>query len=325
MAILTDRSGSGKILVSAVGGDIGGGIAKILSEAGLTVVGCDAGRDPASCKYLSSFHLAPLASENERYVEWVLNTCGQNNISTFLPVNEFEIRLIAPLVAQFECRGIQVMVNNSKIVETFLDKLETARFLSRELGVKTPKSVLLSEFDAQIQFPLIIKPRGGRGSKSVFKAVDEWDVDYVRRKFDPCEFVVQEYIGSAAEEYTTALFSNGEKTHSITFRRTLGFGGLSSEVVFVRDPEMESMCERLARVVDLNGSINVQSRKVNGHHVVFEINPRLSSTTPFRKFFGFDDVMWWFDSMYGRGFEYKPIYRAGTGKRVLSEVYFGLE
>ena len=325
MALLTKNVKSDRILISAVSGDIGGGVARIFSDEGIETFGCDSSPDPSSIKYLKSFFEAPLASKGSVYIDWIVDLCEREKISTFLPTNELEIAVVSPFIWKFEKQNIKVLINNPKIVATFSDKLTTTEFLRNELNIPAPKSVLLSEFTDQIPFPLIIKPRRGRGSKSVFQATSSLDINYIRQKFPDEEFVVQECVGSPDEEYTTAVFSDGHQTSTITFRRTLGFGGLSREVTYVRDSLMDVMGAKIASDLRLRGSINIQTRKVNGRHFVFEINPRISSTAIFRHFFGFKDVIWWFISAHGKEYTYVPKYRAGIGKRLLCEVYFHLE
>ena len=324
MSRLNQKSNDEKILVSAVGGDIGSGIAKIFYDAGKSVIGCDVAKNPGSREVLSEFVVSPPASAGQQYIDWVIDHCMKKKIATFIPTNEIEIRLVAPMVDLFSRSGIRVLVNNQEIVQVFSDKYLTANYLREQLSLDTPKSVILADFVDQISFPLIIKPRSGRGSHSIFKAIDRIDLDYARHKLDTNEFVFQEYIGTADEEYTTAIFSDGTNVSSITFRRLLGLGGLSREVVLVQDTTMERISIDLAKKLKLVGSINVQSRKQSDRHVIFEVNPRLSSTISFRKFFGFDDVIWWYEVSQGRSYAYVPKYGTGTGKRVLSEVYFDL-
>ena len=52
------------------------------------------------------------------------------------------------------------------------------------------------------------------------------------------------------------------------------------------------MLHKLAEKLHLIGSINVQLRMRENDPVVFEINPRFSSTVLFRHLFGFKDLEW---------------------------------
>ena len=86
------------------------------------------------------------------------------------------------------------------------------------------------------------------------------------------------------------------------------------------------MANNIANLTDLRGSINLQVRKNDdGEYLPFEINPRLSSTLAFRHHFGFEDLKWWIDSMFGSSIEVRPNYFKGIGVKTVSEVYFDME
>jgi carbamoyl-phosphate synthase large subunit len=49
---------------------------------------------------------------------------------------------------------------------------------------------------------------------------------------------------------------------------------------------------KIAKKLELNGSINIQLRLHEGLPYIFEINPRFSSTVFIRSELGFNDVAW---------------------------------
>jgi len=78
---------------------------------------------------------------------------------------------------------------------------------------------------------------------------------------------------------------------SIAFRRKL-VGGLTGSGEVVSNPGIDFVLHTIAERLCLSGSINVQLRKTQRGPVVFEINPRFSSTVMFRHLLGFHDVIW---------------------------------
>ena len=137
--------------------------------------------------------------------------------------------------------------------------------------------------------------------------------------------VVQEYLEGDLGEYTTGVFSNGQDVFSITFKRTLGYGGLSKIVEIKDDKNIENLARSIAQKSKLIGSINIQSRKRGDDYVVFEINPRFSSTVYFRHYFGFQDVIWWLETIMKQNVVYHKKYIQGVGVRTSNEVFFNLE
>jgi carbamoyl-phosphate synthase large subunit len=311
------------ILISAVGGDIGASAVRSLrDEAGL-IVGCDMKPYPAVFDLLDSFYEAPPAGETEAYIAFLKGIMTRHRIDAFLPVSEPELAVLNDRREEIEETGVKLLLNNKTILDHFLDKYEAAQYLSA-MGLAVPGTATLKDYDGCYGFPLIIKPRRGYGNKKAWIVEDEHDLAYARRK-DNGLFLVQEYIGSDREEYTTGAFSDGRSVSSITFRRRLGFGSLSAEAVLVDTPYMEQVSEKIARATALVGSINIQTRRVNDMFVIFEVNPRLSSTLLFRKKFGFDDAVWWLNVLRGKPYSFKKQYRSGRAVRFVSECYFDME
>ena len=93
----------------------------------------------------------------------------------------------------------------------------------------------------------------------------------------------------------------------------------------MKEPLLEAMACRVATAVNLRGSINIQTRRVHGGFLPFEVNPRISSTVLFRQEFGFEDVWWWIKLLNGEGFSFVQKYRAGRGLRYLSAAFMDLQ
>jgi len=121
-------------------------------------------------------------------------------------------------------------------------------------------------------------------------------------------FIVQEYVGESAAEYTVGVVcrKDGSVIGSITVHRILEgislreemtFGGRIvktstgiSQGVIENDRKIQEQCENYAVRLGVRGAADFQGRLVNGVFVVFELNPRFSGTTPFRAGVGFNDV-----------------------------------
>jgi carbamoyl-phosphate synthase large subunit len=273
---------------------------------------------------LDSFFKAPAASYPDQYMAFLKDVISSEQVDAFLPISEPEIEVLNGRRDEIESLGVKLLLNNRLIIDNLSDKLKMSYFL-KNIGIMTPQTILLRDYDGSIGFPLIIKPRRGYGSKRLWKVEDEDDLAYVKKKDDGL-LIAQEYLGRAEEEYTTGVFSDGRKVSSITFKRRLGFGGLSAEAVYSECPFLEELSEKIASATGLRGCINIQSRRLDENlFVPFEINPRLSSTLPFRKHFGFDDAVWWLNILFGESYTYKKKYKVGKVVRFVSDYYFDME
>jgi len=314
---------SGVVLVSAVAGDIGYSTVRSFIGTGYKLIGCDVKPFSPVSDIVDQYYVVPSAVESESYIEAIKDIIKEQNVNFFLPISEPEIELVNTKRYEFEEFETKLLLNNKKILDIFSDKLKTALYLD-SIGIRIPKTVLLKEYDGGLDLPLIVKPRSGYGSRSIWKVENPADLVYLKNK-DTGSFIVQQHIGSAEEEFTTGVFSDGRNVSAITFRRILGAGsGITVEVSLSKEEYLNGIAERIARATDLVGSINIQSRRVGDIFLPFEINPRISSTILFRKTFGFDDVIWWIDVLSGRTYTYTPLYKSGRAMRYYSERFFDM-
>ncbi|MCP4151182.1 MAG: hypothetical protein GY757_25790, partial [bacterium] len=145
---------------------------------------------------------------------------------------------------------------------------------------------------------------------------------YLKRNDD---MILQEYIPGDENEYTTGIFSDGENTQTITFRRTLAPGGFSQQVEPVDNEIIAGFLKKLTAALHFKGSLNVQFRKTVKGCVPFEINPRFSSTVYFRHYFGFKDVIWSLQMAEGKKITYTPGTKKQIGVRKFNEVFFDMK
>lgn len=313
------------ILITGVGGDIGQSIIRCLKENGYKdyLFGCDIDPYAGGKEEVTKFVIAPQAAEAKAYSKFMSTIIEKYRIKYIYPTTEQEIIFFDRKRENFVRKGVTVFINHSFILKTFLDKYKTVIFLKQN-KLPYPATFLIEKYSNQLNFPLIIKPRRSCGSREVIQVNSSEKLEFYKNILK--DAIVQEYLGQDdGEEYTTGVFSDGTNVHSITFRRKIGFGGLSKLVELVEDTRISRLAERIAQCCNLVGSINIQTRKTPKGFVVFEINPRFSSTVYFRDYFGFQDVKWWLDLKEKRNIKFKLKYKKGIGVRILSETFFELE
>lgn len=296
-----------KILVTAVGGDIGYALIKAIKDSShdLYIIGCDIKKYNMSCDLVDEFYICPPYRDVEQWTNYMLSMISENNVDYFWPVTEPEIKIVNERRTQFSLTN--VIMNQENVLSVAMDKGETARFLY-ENGVSTPKTWSMLP-DEELTYPLIVKEKFGCGSHSVVMVSDKEELTHFFNEMTSP--IIQEYIGNKDQEYTLTIFSDGNIVNSIAFKRELGFGGMSRYVEVSRDDKFLQIADKVSKMFNLRGSINVQLRKDNEEYYVFEINPRISSTMGFRMCLGFNDASWWIDML-----EKKPIekYKVPEGK-----------
>jgi len=297
------------ILVTGIAGDIGTGIGRILQESRIAhkLLGCDIHGEHLGASIFDACYLMPPASSPE-YLETLKSFVKENEIQGVVVSAEPELRFFA---GQNEAAlaGLPLVMANRLAMQTGFDKLATADFI-RGIGCEAPWTTPIETEEPQA-FPCILKSRTGAGSRSIFLVKDATQVEAYRALFKG--FVWQEFIPGDSDEYTCGLYgcTNGE-IRTIIFRRRLA-GGLTGYAELVKNDTIEALCVRIGTALQLRGSINVQLRLGVRGPLVFEINPRFSSTVAFRHRLGFTDVLWSLqEQILAKETAYHPTHPPGT-------------
>ena len=280
-------------LVSGVAGDIGLGVCRILRKhfPECVIHGIDVHSDHPASFVTDVFNIAPLAGD-AIYISWVKEYIEKNKINIFIPTSEAEISAINQNSHSdsFSCK---VLINNSEVTEICLDKARCMDFL-RQGSIPCPDNGVVG-LSIPDKLPVVVKPRKGQGSKNI--TIIEKLCDLAAYNSD---YVWQEFLDRHKEEYTCAVFVS--KVHScqriLIMKRVLR-GGVTDKGEVVRDPQIEQYVREISEFLDFDGCINIQLRMTSNGPLLFEINPRLSSTLVFRDIMGFSDLLWWISLVQG--------------------------
>ena len=276
------------IVVTGVGGDIGNGVGRILRESNFAkkIIGCDLHDEHSGRGVFDECVVLPKA-DSDNYIEALKDVAFSYQADAVVVASEPELRLITKSTDK-SLALLPFVMANRKAMSIGFDKLRTAEFISG-LGKKAPWTSVISESDP-VNYPCILKSREGAGSQSIFILNDSSNLVSYRKLFP--DYICQEYIGNEQEEYTCGVYgcADGE-IRTIVFRRRL-VSGVTAYAELVESEEIKSLCVDIAEALELRGSINIQLRFTDRGPVVFEINPRFSSTVVFRHKLGFTDLVW---------------------------------
>ena len=280
------------ILVSGCGGDIGQSIGKILYKHGdwFNIYGIDI-TDKTPSKFIYKNFDVGLPVTNNSFIDFISDLIKKNNIDLYIPIAEPEIRYLTEKKIDKEIAGAVIIMANYDARNIGFDKLLTSIFLENN-GLPFPHTINGKQFSNQLEYPFILKSKSGSGGKSNILIENEGDLIYYQTKLDLSGYIFQEYLSGIKGEYTCGVFQGrNEEIRTIIFKRKL-MGGFSSYGELIENNQINDLLIQLAKLLKLNGSINVQLRIHNNEPVIFEINPRFSSTVLFRSLFGFDDLIW---------------------------------
>ena len=292
------------ILVTGCAGDIGLGIGRILKMSGASekIIGCDLNDDHPGIHVFDKCEVIQRA-DSENFIETLYVTIIKHSVDLIIPTSEPELRVL--LVKGFldSINNIPVVLANKKAMIIGFDKLKTADFL-RSNDFPYPLTKVVKDGLPE-RFPCIIKSRYGAGSRDVLLVDEELSGYYSKKR---PEDIWQEYLEPNNQEYTCGVYrSKTGEIRTIIIKRRLK-DGITVYGEVVDNSDIKKILNRLADAIDLCGSINVQLRLTDRGPVIFEINPRFSSTVVFRHMLGFEDVIWSLSEKRGDPLKhYKPV------------------
>jgi carbamoyl-phosphate synthase large subunit len=284
------------VLITGVGGPVGQAILKALRLSSLDHRVVVADRDPSAVGlfWVETSQVLPDATSPE-YVDRLADLCASERTDIVLLGSEGELITLAPMREWFEQElHTQVIVSPLEVLDITLNKWETYRFFKQHnlpyprtaLGTSSEQVKLLVE---EVGFPLIVKPSRGSGSRNVYRVTSERELDFFR-SYVP-RAIVQEYLAAEDAEYTVGVFvsKEGEPLGSVALRRQLA-AGLTYRAEVVQDQTIAAVATRVARALKPLGPCNLQLRLTDKGPIVFEVNPRFSTSTGMRANFGFNEV-----------------------------------
>lgn len=277
-----------RILVTGCGGDIGQSIGKILNESVSEVYGMDIS-DKNAGKFIYKNFSIGVRCTDENYLSKLTQFITENQIDYVIPIAEPELRFLSKNKMLDNIGGAKLITASSKALEIGFDKLKTSQFLMKN-ELPFPETRNINEVDKVVNYPVILKSKTGSGSTDVYKVMDDETFQFLKRT-NP-DFIVQEYLEEKQGEFTCGVFKsiNGD-VRTMILKRELT-GGYSGYGEVVEDDMINQLLISIANKLNLTGSINVQLRLTSNGPIVFEINPRFSSTVLFRHLFEFEDLIW---------------------------------
>jgi carbamoyl-phosphate synthase large subunit len=314
------------VLISASGGDVGQAIIKSLkiTDRNIRCHGCDIEDNGIGKLLLDSFHIAPPAKD-PGYLDAIDFLSSDLGVDAFIPASEQEILALcnAGFMQKLPC-GIPVICQDKSTISVFGDKLQCMENLK---GHHIPLAHFADGLKAEcvealvdtVGFPLVVKERMGRGSKSFFVVKTKNELIHA---LNLCEKpLVQEFIDDMYGEFSIGIFSDGNTIEMIAFRRLLGLTGASWFAETTDDQDVLEYAKKIANLISPLGSINIQVRKSSRGVRLLEINPRFSSLTAARAICGFNDVLWSLDlSIHGKKLQKTPKIKNIHFKRYISEM-----
>ncbi len=215
---------------------------------------------------------------SESYVATLENICRREEVGLVFPLIDPDILVLARSRPILEATGAKVAVVSVAAAATTGDKWRTYRFF-RALGIATPRTWLPEQLaDADLTYPLFIKPRTGSAGKSAFRVTNRRELEFFLN-YVP-QPIVQECIDGPEITNDVLCDFEGSLLGVVSRRRIEVRSGEVAKGVTVYREAVIDACARIAGALPGVGPITVQCLMDGNTPRFTEINARFGGGVP---------------------------------------------
>lgn len=247
--------------------------------------------------------------DSKDYVNKILEICAIENIGLVVSLFDIDLPYLAAAKSKFDALGICLVVSDENIIDIANDKWQTYEFLL-ENDLPTPLTYKnLDIFAAaiksgEISFPVIIKPRWGMGSLSVYKASSLEEVNFfvfycknaisssylniLSNELDE-SVLIQEFI--SGKEFGIDVFNDLQARQLVTVvkEKMAMRSGETDVAIVVNEPLICDLAEQVGDKLKHIGNLDIDILlDKNNSPFVLEFNARFGGGYPFSHLAGVD-------------------------------------
>lgn len=276
------------ILVSGASGIVGYGILRSLKGTGCRLIGTTIyEQSPANC--FADIVAQPPLTADINYIPWLLKAIQEFHVDMIIPGIEADMSVWNKNRDILEESGAFALLNNPALIALCLDKWLFYEKLREHGFPYCIDSSIEPQFD-RFKTPFLLKPRCGYGAKGIVQVESREEFDRHRDEIGKT-LMMQEFVGTADEEYTASAFFDRDSNLSayMVLKRKLSKSGYTEIAETVFPADLKGVILTLADILKPVGPTNFQFRRHHGEWRLLEINPRISSSTSIRSAFGYNE------------------------------------
>ncbi|MCR5775210.1 MAG: ATP-grasp domain-containing protein [Lachnospiraceae bacterium] len=245
------------------------------------IVAADASNLAPALYFADVREQVPRISENDNYVNSIIDICNRHDVSLIVPTIDTELLLLAERRDQIEGRTkAKVLISELDVIKICRDKTNTQRWLE-EHGFLVPSMVSDQDIESgNVEYPLFIKPLDGSSSINAFKAESREEIDTFKELIGDGKYIIQDFMEGT--EYTVDCFLdlNGRIITVVPRIRIATRSGEIAKGRIVRDAEIIEDVTRLLTELKAVGHITIQCMRTDRGIEYIEINPRFGGGAP---------------------------------------------
>ena len=307
-----------RVLVTGAGGPAGVAVIRsLLARDDIDVFAADMDRW-ASGLYLVAAdrrRIVPPAVA-DGFVDSVRDVVASDGIDVVVSTVDFELRPLALHRAEL---GAVLAAPSIDTLEVCLDKWMLAQRCEGRLRVPTTALLTAEAIASHWDFPVIVKPRSGAGSRGVRLVEDRAALEAI----GPDESqIIQENLPGDEFSVDVLAGADGAVIAAVPRSRTKVDSGVSIAGYTLHSTELEQTAAAVAEAIGLVGVANVQLRYDSaGVAALLEVNPRFPGAMPLTIAAGVDMPSLAVDLALGRPLPVRLPFRELANVRFLEDIF----
>ena len=285
-----------RVLISGIGGDIAQGISRIIREnfPSWKIFGSDITTKHSGKLFVDKFLKLPKTSFKKKYISRLNYFIKNHKIDLFIPTSEKEILFFDSNKKKIKIK--KYITSSSNLIKIGVDKYKTNLFL-KSINLPHPWTYVSRNYKKIPKFPCIAKPRFGKGSKNIMSCHNFEEAKFFSNHIN--ELIFQQNLFPKSKEITCAVYRfKNKKIKVIQLMRKLK-ESYTCWAQVIKNSKIEKLCIKIAKKIGFYGSANFQLILTKKGPMIFEINPRFSSTVLMRNYLGFTDLLWSIEEKFG--------------------------
>ncbi len=283
-----------KILITGAGGPaVSFMIKQLRSYRDCYIIAIDMSKNSSGFFLADKSYVVPPGNSNKFECK-LRDIITKNSINVVISVVDEELEVISKLSKELNFFCIQPKLS---FIKNCLDKYKFSKLLNKlnleDLNTHTLSAFIKKKLINKNNFPIILKPRFGRGSRGVkiINSIKEFNQKVKIIKDNYSLWIVQDYI--KGDEYTVSVVAYSSKTNFSVVPKLIKLKeGITKIAITKKNIYINKACEKILRNTNPKGPFNLQCvfNKKNKKVYIFEINPRFSTSTSLTIASGLDEI-----------------------------------
>jgi len=245
-------------------------------RAGATTIATDVNQLAPALYHADRRELVPRV-DDFGYVAALRELVERHDVKLVVPLTDLDHVVLAQ--SRGELAPAVVLVPDEETSERCADKYLAHRFFE-EQGIGSPPTWLPTELPADIRFPVLVKARKGFGSRHIYRAANQTELDFFLR-YTSADSMVQAVCHGV--EFSIDVFCDLDGRCVAAVPRTMieSKGGESIKGMSIKDDGLIEFARRVAEALRCVGPANIQCfREPDGELQVTDVNPRFGGGFP---------------------------------------------